>query len=92
MNPSPLAGEQPQKKPPEGGFFCGLKRITSFRQQVQRRVQQQRQQQVRGPMRQQRVPVLQQERVRAQVRGFLFCHKRPKQRPSERPRGVIFSC
>jgi hypothetical protein len=43
---------------------------------------------VRGQMRQQPVRVQQRE----QVRGFLFCHKRPKRRPSERPRGVIFSC
>jgi hypothetical protein len=45
---------------------------------------------VRGQMRQQPVQVQQREPVR--VRGFLFCHKRPKRRPSERPRGVIFSC
>ncbi len=50
-----------------------------------------RQQQERGQMRQQLVQVQQRERVRVQVRGFLFCHKRPKRRPSERPRGVIFS-
>ena len=70
-------------------------RITSFRQreqQVQQRVQRLRQQQVRGQMRQQPVQVQQREQVRVQQRGFLFCHKRPKRRPSERPRGVIFSC
>jgi hypothetical protein len=82
------------KKPPEGGFFVGGKRITSFRQreqQVQQRVQRLRQQQEQVQMRQQPVRVQQQERVRVQERGFLFCHKRPKRRPSERPRGVIFS-
>jgi len=70
-------------------------RITSFRQreqQVQQRVQRLRQQQVRGQMHQQPVRVQQREQVRVQERGFLFCHKRPKRRPSERPRGVIFSC
>jgi len=57
---------------------------------VQRQAQM-RQQQERGQMRQQLVQVQQRERVRVQERGFLFCHKRPKRRPSERPRGVIFS-
>jgi hypothetical protein len=75
--------------------FCELtKRITSFRQQVQQerlRVQRLHQQQVRGQMRQQPVRVQQQVRERVQEQGFLFCHKRPKRRPSERPRGVIFS-
>ena len=66
----------------------GGKRITSFRQRVQRL----RQQQVREQMRQQPVREQQREQVRVQVRGFLFCHKRPKLRPTERPRGVIFSC
>jgi hypothetical protein len=42
-------------------------------------------------MRQQPVRAQQQEQVRVQERGLLFCHKRPKRRPSERPRGVIFS-
>ena len=62
-------------------------------QQERLRVQRRHQQQVRGQMRQQPVRVQQQvrERVQVQVRGFLFCHKRPKRRPSERPRGVIFS-
>ena len=50
-----------------------------------------RQQQELGQMRQQLVQVQQRERVRVQERGFLFCRKRPKRRPSERPRGVIFS-
>ena len=66
-------------------------RITSFRQREQQ-VQRLRQQQVRGQMHQQPVRVQQREQVRVQERGFLFCHKRPKRRPSERPRGVIFSC
>jgi len=57
---------------------------------VQRQAQM-RQQQERGQMRQQLVQVQQREQVRVQERGFLFCHKRPKRRPSERPRGVIFS-
>jgi hypothetical protein len=47
---------------------------------------------VREQMRQQPVRVQLRELVRVQERGFLFCHKRPKRRPSERPRGVIFSC
>ena len=59
---------------------------------MQQRVQRLRQQQVRGQMRQQPVQVQQRVQVRVQERGFLFCHKRPKRRPSERPRGVIFSC
>jgi len=70
----------------------GLKRITSFRQQVQQRqAQQQRQQPVRAQMRQQQERAQRQEREQVQVRGFLFCHKPPEQRPSERPTGVIFS-
>ena len=56
---------------------------------MQQRAQRLRQQQVREQMRQQ--PVRVQLRERVQERGFLFCHKRPKRRPSERPRGVIFS-
>jgi len=89
-----MRGCSDTKKPPEGGFFVGGKRITSFRQreqQVQQQAQRLRQQQERVQMRQQPVRVQQQERVRVQERGFLFCHKRPKRRPSERPRGVIFS-
>ena len=58
---------------------------------MQQRAQRQRQQLVRVQMRQQPVRVQQQELVRVQELGFLFCHKRPKRRPSERPRGVIFS-
>ena len=50
-----------------------------------------RQQQERVQMRQQPVRVQQRELVRVQERGLLFCHKRPKRRPTERPRGVIFS-
>ena len=86
-----MRGCSDTKKPPEGGFFVDGERITSFRQREQQ-VQRLRQQQVRGQMRQQPVRVQQREQVREQVRGFLFCHKRPKRRPSERPRGVIFSC
>ena len=61
-------------------------------QQERLRVQRRHQQQVREQMRQQPVRVQQQvrERVQVQVPGFLLCHKRPKRRPSERPRGVIF--
>jgi hypothetical protein len=50
-----------------------------------------RQQQERGQMRQQLVQVRQRVLVRVQERGLLFCHKRPERRPTERPRGVIFS-
>jgi hypothetical protein len=71
-------------------FLCPVKRITSFRQREQRQAQM-RQQQERGQMRQQLVRVQQREQVRVQERGLLFCHKRPKRQPSERPRGVIFS-
>jgi hypothetical protein len=73
-------------------FLFPMKRITSFRQreqQVQQRAQRLRQQQEREQMRQQPVRVQQREQV--QERGFLFCHRQPKQQPSERPRGVIFS-
>jgi hypothetical protein len=81
------------KKATRGWLFCELiKRIISFRQQVQQRVQRLRQQQVRGQMRQQPVQVQRREQVRVQERGFLFCHKQPRQRPTVRPRGVIFSC
>jgi len=83
------------KKATRRWLFCDLKkRITSFRQQVQQerlRVQRRHQQQVRGQMRQQPVRVQQREPVRVQERGLLFCHKRPERRPTERPRGVIFS-
>ena len=85
-----MRGCSDTKKPPEGGFFVDGERITSFRQREQQ-VQRLRQQQVRGQMRQQPVREQQREQVRVQERGFLFCHKRPKRRPSERPRGVIFS-
>ena len=60
-------------------------------QQERLRVQRRHQQQVRGQMRQQPVRVQQQVRERVQEQGFLFCHKRPERRPTERPRGVIFS-
>jgi hypothetical protein len=42
-------------------------------------------------MRQQPVQVQQRVLVRVLVRVLLFCHKRPELRPTERPRGVIFS-
>jgi hypothetical protein len=72
--------------------LCGLiKRITSYRLQVQQQVQRPRQQQERGQMRQQPVQERQRVLVRVQERGLLFCHKRPERRPTERPRGVIFS-
>jgi len=58
---------------------------------VQQQVQRPRQQQERGQMRQQPVQVRQRVLVRVQERGLLFCHKRPERRPTERPRGVIFS-
>ena len=63
-------------------------KITSSRQQVRRQVllrERQEQQQVR-----ERRQVLQQQ-VREQQQVLLFCHKRPEQRPTELPRGVIFS-
>ncbi|MEY3653376.1 MAG: hypothetical protein RL739_1546 [Pseudomonadota bacterium] len=84
-----------QKKATRRWLFLWLERITSFRQrgqQVQQPVQRQHRQQGREQMRQQQVQALRRERVREQERGLLFCHKRPKQRPSVRPRGVIFSC
>ena len=64
-------------------------KITSSRQQERQQVQQQvRQQQVR----EQQQELQQQVQVQQQVReGLLFCHKRPEQRPTELPRGVIFS-
>jgi len=85
-----MRGCSDTKKPPEGGFFVDGERITSFRQREQQ-VQRLRQQQVREQMRQQPVRVQLRELVRVQERGFLFCHKRPKRRPTWRPRGVIFS-
>ena len=63
-------------------------KITSSRLQVRRQVllrERQEQQQVR-----ERRQVLQQQ-VREQQQVLLFCHKRPEQRPTELPRGVIFS-
>jgi hypothetical protein len=86
--------DQPQKSHPKVAFLC-LERITSFRQrvqQVQQPVQRQHRQPEREQMRQQQVQAQRRERVRVQERGLLFCHKPPKQRPSVRPRGVIFSC
>ena len=65
-------------------------KITSSRQQVRQQEQQQvHQQQVRQEQQQVRE---QQQVLQQQVReGLLFCHKRPEQRPTELPRGVIFS-
>ena len=77
-----------QKSHPKVAFLL-LIRITSFRQPVQLR-EQMRQQQVQVRMHQQLEQ--QREQVRVQERGFLFCHKQPRQRPTVRPRGVIFSC
>jgi hypothetical protein len=80
-----MRGCSDTNKPPEGGFFVDGERITSFRQreqQVQQRAQRLRQQQERVQMRQQPVQVQQREPVREQERGFLFCHKRPKRRPT----------
>jgi hypothetical protein len=74
-----------KKKPPEGGIFLEAEKITSSLQQVQR----QGQQQVR--QRQQQVRQVQQQGLQQQVRVLLFCHKRPRQRPTTLPRGVIFS-
>ena len=54
--------------------------------------QQVRQQQVQQQVRVQQQVLQQQVQERQQVReGLLFCHKRPEQRPTELPRGVIFS-
>jgi len=56
-------------------------------QRVQQRRRQEQQQ-----VREQRQELQQQVREQRQVReGLLFCHKRPEQRPTELPRGVIFS-
>ena len=49
-------------------------------------------QELQQQVREQRQELQQQVREQRQVReGLLFCHKRPEQRPTELPRGVIFS-
>ena len=65
-------------------------KITSSRQQVRQQVllrERQEQQQVR----EQQQVLQQQVREQQQERELLFCHRRPEQRPTELPRGVIFS-
>ena len=68
-------------------------KITSSRRQVRQQEQQQvRRQQEQQQVREQQQELQQQVREQRQVReGLLFCHKRPEQRPTELPRGVIFS-
>jgi len=68
-------------------------KITSSRRQERQRVQQQeRRQQEQQQVREQQQELQQQVQEQQQVReGLLFCHKRPEQRPTELPRGVIFS-
>ena len=59
---------------------------------MQQQVQQQERRQQEQQVREQRQELQQQVREQLQVReGLLFCHKRPEQRPTELPRGVIFS-
>jgi len=62
-------------------------KITSSRLQVR----QQEQQQVHQQQEQQQVREQQQVLQQREREGLLFCHKRPEQRPTELPRGVIFS-
>jgi hypothetical protein len=62
-------------------------KITSSRQQVQQQELQRQEQQER--QQEQRQELQQQERQQELV--LLFCHKRPKRRPTMLPRGVIFS-
>jgi hypothetical protein len=62
-------------------------KITSSLQQEQQRGQQQGLQQEQ----QQEQQVLQQQVLRLELGLLLFCHKRPRQRPTTLPRGVIFS-
>ncbi len=53
---------------------------------------QQRRRQEQQQVREQQQELQQQVREQRQAReGLLFCHKRPEQRPTELPRGVIFS-
>jgi len=63
-------------------------KITSSRQQVQQQELQRQEQQER--QQEQRQQGLQQQE-RQQELVLLFCHKRPKRRPTMLPRGVIFS-
>jgi hypothetical protein len=55
------------------------------------RQQELEQQQERQRQQQERQQQVQQQELQQQVQVLLFCHKRPKQRPTKLPRGVIFS-
>jgi len=69
-----------QKKPPRGGFFDSLKRITSSLRlrQKQRQRQPKRHQQLRQQQEQLQVQVRQLVRVQA-LELLLFCRKQPEQ-------------
>jgi len=81
-----------QKKSHPKVAFLEAEKITSSRRQERQQVQQRRQQVREQQQELQQQVREQQQELQQQVReGLLFCHKRPEQRPTELPRGVIFS-